>query len=60
MTRPGPCIRGSHRFSPLSGWCDHGCGWRDDGQSSYLPHTITPTPLAEVIDITEPRRNQHP
>ena len=21
-----------HRFDPLSGWCDYGCGTRDDGR----------------------------
>lgn len=57
---PGPCIRPHHSFNALSGWCDHGCGWRDDGQSSYHPRNITaPAPL-EIIDITEPRRRQTP
>ncbi len=50
---PGTCTRDHHRFDPDSGWCVHGCGWRDDGRSLYRD---TPPRPADVVDITEPRR----
>lgn len=33
-TRPPSCRTYSpgHRFDAISGWCDYGCGTRDDGR----------------------------
>lgn len=54
--RIGPCLPGHiwHTFDPVSGWCARGCGWRDDGATSYPAH---PLPPLELVDITEPRRH---
>jgi hypothetical protein len=30
-----------HRFNPDSGWCEHGCGARDDGRRVNLAGSIT-------------------
>lgn len=51
---PTTCVREMrHRWDAGSGWCVNGCGWRDDGQSSYRPYM----PMrADHVDITEPRR----
>lgn len=44
----------AHSFDPTSGWCTHGCGWRDDGaHEGQLPH---PRQRIDPVDITEPRR----
>ncbi len=29
-----------HEFDTTSGWCIHGCGWRDDGQSMLTPRDV--------------------
>lgn len=34
--------RAPHSFDPVSGWCRHGCGTRDDGRHQ--------TPGGQVID----------
>lgn len=52
----GNCVRGlAHRFDPVSGWCDNGCGWREDGQSAYRGPR-RPVDPREVPDVTQPRR----
>lgn len=52
------CVRDlPHVFDPVSGWCMHGCGWRDDGRSQYRP---TPPDAIDVPDITEARRQPQP
>lgn len=49
-----PCVRGlAHRCDSLSGWCVHGCGYRND-----LPSQAAPTTTA-VLDITRPLRSPH-
>ena len=50
-----PCVRGlSHRCDSLSGWCVHGCGYRND-----LAMPIEPVATPPVLDITRPRRSPH-
>lgn len=52
---PAVCVRDlRHEFDVVSGWCLHGCGWREDGQSAHQnPHPRHAS--NEDIDITEPR-----
>jgi len=56
MSAPGLCVRDlPHEFDPVSGWCLHGCGWREDGRSAYRPRPQRH--VGELIDIiTELRR----
>lgn len=57
MTGPGLCVRDlRHEWDPASGWCLHGCGWREDGRSAYRPQRRRHT--ADDVDITEPRRSE--
>jgi len=54
---PGLCVRDlPHEFDVVSGWCLHGCGWREDGRSAL--HAQRPRRTAtDVVDITTPRRS---
>lgn len=59
-----------HMFSPVSGWCVHGCGVRDDGRVVNVltgsviapgPHGVDYAPRTEYddaapFDFAEPRR----
>jgi len=49
----GGCVRDlAHKFDDTSGWCVHGCGWRQDGRSQYWLRN----PIPHMTDFTEPRR----
>lgn len=69
-----PCYPGrEHRFNVQSGWCEFGCGVRDDDQLDALrarrrsPARLAHRPAADpprrsafaadALDFTEPRRS---
>lgn len=51
-----------HSFDPVSGWCRHGCGAREDGKvTAYDGHVIKPGPAytaEELATIADHLRNQ--
>lgn len=55
MTGYTHCVRDlPHKWNPVSGWCDRGCGWRDDG------HNERKAIAAASTDYTEPHhQNTH-
>lgn len=40
-----------HDFDPVSGWCSHGCGHRDDGRISINGNDKHPGPEYSAQDL---------
>lgn len=62
---PNGCRKHSpgHRFDPLSGWCEYGCGARDDGRLVKADRGVivpgpeyTPEQLTELLQRAQTTR----
>ena len=50
-----------HRWHPISGWCENGCGWRDDGAFAHNGQIKHPGPnytSQQLHDFHQKARNR--